>query len=106
MKWIFKTALLLALIVNLGQARELILIENISNIEDGEMVKSILKNKFYLPENFITLKSNLKKCSKNNESLLHICVTGPVDFQIMHINRYVLKSALGSIRELGEENEG
>lgn len=87
-----------------GFSREIVLIENLSSQEEGEVVKNILIKKYKIPQELITLKQNETTCSKNSESILHLCIDENGELKVARMNKYVVRNALGVFMKDSEKN--
>jgi hypothetical protein len=104
MKLIFKFFIFILLIHSTtGFSREIVLIENLSSIEEGEVVKNILVQKYKIPQELITLKQNESACSKNTESIMHLCIDENGELKVARMNKYVVRNALGVFMKSSEK---
>lgn len=97
MKLIFKNLIILYIIFLAPHlfSREVILIENIASIKEGELLRSILTKKFHLPYELITLKNINNACETKSEALIHLCLEANGELVIKKMNQYIVKNSLG-----------
>lgn len=76
-------------------ARDVILIENKANREEGILLKSILVKKFHLPHELIVLKNITTDCEARSEAIIHLCLLQNGELEVKKINQYVVKNSLG-----------
>jgi hypothetical protein len=106
MKSIFNSIFLFSLIhPTVGYSREIVLIENLSSFEEGEVVKKILVQKYKIPKELITLKQNETTCSKNTDSIIHLCIEENGELHVARMNKYVVKNTLGVFMRNSEKLE-
>ena len=77
------------------EARDIILIENMATKNEGELLKSILINKFKLPTELITLRNIHGVCEKKTEAIIYLCLDGDGKLEIKKIDQFVVKNSLG-----------
>ena len=74
MKLIINTILAFSSMVSLqAKARDIVLIENLSDATQGQVLISILTKKYHLPQAFLTYKER-QECSQSSEAVLQICI--------------------------------
>ncbi len=99
MKLTFKKSLLFALFFILFsvqlEAREIVLIENLATLSEGEVLKKILITKFHLPKELITLKHTNTACEARSEAVIHLCLQSDGELVIKKMNQYIVKNSLG-----------
>jgi hypothetical protein len=98
MKSLFKfltlsTALLAA---NPLKAREVILLENLSNEESGKMVIKILEEKFNVPLKLITYKRPNGKCTEKSEAILQLCLKADGELDIVKVDRFIMENSFSA----------
>jgi hypothetical protein len=95
MKLFSKFALIFFLIQSsITFARDIVLIENQSSKEEGEIVKKILNQKYKIPEELIKLKDIESKCTNNTEAIIHLCIDRNGELNVERMNKFVVKNAL------------
>ena len=108
MKSIFKNILFCFLFLTASKlfAREIILIENLASVSEGELLKSILIKKFHLPKELITLRNTNKFCEPKSEAIIHLCLETDGELSIKKFNQYVVRNSLGGfLNETNDEEE-
>jgi hypothetical protein len=97
MKSIFKSLIYcyLILISPTLFSREIVLIENLATISEGELLKSILIKKFHIPTELITLKNTNLPCELRSEAIIHLCLSVDGELLIKKMNQFVVKNSLG-----------
>jgi ribulose bisphosphate carboxylase small subunit len=86
-------------------ARDIVLIENLSSKEEGEIVKKILNQKYKIPLELISLKHLEQSCSTKSEAVIHICIDESGELKVAKMNKYVVKNALSVFRKNFEDPE-
>ncbi len=86
-------------------ARDVILIENRSSIDEGILVKTILTKKFHLPDELISLRQINEGCEKKSEALIHLCIDQFGELHISKMNYYVVNNSLGIFINQNEAEE-
>jgi hypothetical protein len=97
MKLIFKNLISCYLILispNLF-AREIVLIENLATVSEGELLKSILIKKFHIPTELITLKNTNLPCELRSDAIIQLCLREDGELLIKKMNQFVVKNSLG-----------
>ena len=97
MKSIFKSLICCYLILICPKlfAREVVLIENLATISEGELLKSILIKKFHLPRELITLKNTNQPCEIRSEAIIHLCLEANGELLIKKMNQFIVRNSLG-----------
>lgn len=97
MKLIFKTLPWCFLILSAPQlfARDIVLIENLASVSEGELLKSILMKKFHLPRELITLRNTHHPCESRSEAIIHLCLEANGELLIKKMNQYIVQNSLG-----------
>ncbi|MDD4972801.1 MAG: hypothetical protein PHY93_00540 [Bacteriovorax sp.] len=97
MKSIFKSLICCYLIFICPKlfAREVVLIENLATISEGELLKSILIKKFHLPRELITLKNTSQACEIKSEAIIHLCLEANGELLIKKMNQFIVRNSLG-----------
>ena len=100
MKLIFNLLLFLSLAnTSFGHARDIVLIENLSSDEEGEVVKKILNEKYKIPIELISLRLVQKNCSLKSEAIMHICIEENGELKVARMNKFVVRNALGVFKK-------
>jgi hypothetical protein len=90
----------------LAYSRDIILIENMATIKEGELIKKILKNKFHIPEELITLRNISTQCEISSEAIIQLCMNEEGELIIKKMNQYIVKNSLGVFLNQTEEKSG
>lgn len=100
MKFQFKLIITLAVIIitTNAYARDVILLENLATVQEGEMVMQILQKKFNLPRSLITYK-NKTGCSKTSEAIMQLCLKANGELEIVKMNKFVVEETLAVFLE-------
>lgn len=110
MKSIFNLCLagIILMALNQAQCREIILLENMASLSEGQMLRKILETKFQLPRSLITLKNIKTECEEKSEAVIHLCLKADGELKVIKMNQFVVKNSFGIFmnQELnGEEND-
>ena len=102
---IFTIICFLVLITPHAMSREVILIENLATLAEGELLADILVKKFKLPRELITIKNTNLPCEARSEAIIHLCLEANGELQVKRMNQYVVKNSLGVFLNQTEGDE-
>lgn len=110
MKWIIKwtvfTFSLCCILYGPGlYAREIILIENLTDPIHGKTLISILNQKYQLPQKLITYNLQKDQCTKGSDAILHLCIKRNGDIDVLKYEQKVLEKMLSVFLESEGQNE-
>lgn len=105
MKSHFKSVLIaLTLLTSLeAHSREVILIENLSTPEAGQMLLKIIQQKFNIPRKLITYRSVNRECMKTSDSIMQLCLRADGEMDIVKINKFVIEQTFRVFLEAEEK---
>jgi hypothetical protein len=102
MKLIFSILLTFLLRNSCAQARDVVVIEYIKNIESALVTKKILINTFQFPDHFIHIYKQETSCSNKTSAIVQLCILENGELEIRKINQYVLKNSFGIFLDKNE----
>lgn len=86
-----------------AQGRDVILVENLANKESGELLLKVLEEKFNIPKQLITYKSEVTECMQKTEAILQLCMRADGELDIVKIDRFIVQNSLSVFFEKGEK---
>lgn len=102
----FVTICLLSTVSLQAHARDIVLIENLASLSEGELLKSILIKKFHIPRELITLRNSHLPCDLKSDAIVHLCLETDGELVVKKMNHYVVRNSLGVFLNHKEEQEG
>lgn len=102
MKYLFKNISLSILLINspLIYSRDVILIENLASIEEGQTLLKIIQQKFNIPRKLITFKNIKKECMQNSDAIMQLCLKANGEMDIVKINKFVIEETFRVFTEV------
>ena len=107
MKFHFKSIVVLFMLLNstLSHSRNIILIENLASIDEGQMLLRIVQHKFNIPKKLVTYRNIKKECMKNSDAIMHLCLKANGEMDIVKINKFVIEETFRIFAEAGSDEQ-
>jgi len=104
MKFHFKSILFTLMLMNstMSYSRDVILIENLASVEEGQTLLRILQQKFNIPRKLITYRNSNRGCMKNSDAIMQLCLRANGEMDIVKINKFVIEETFRIFAEAGE----
>lgn len=84
------------------EARDVILVENLGERDQGELLMKILQEKFNIPRKLITYKSISNQCAKDSDAIMQLCLRKDGEMEILKLNKFVIENSLRVFLETEE----
>ncbi|MFZ4712102.1 MAG: hypothetical protein ACOYL6_00185 [Bacteriovoracaceae bacterium] len=97
MKYYFSFVFLFLLSLN-ARAMDVIVLSYTEKNMEVEIVQKLLKERFYIPENLISVEQSSNPCRKRDDVVIHLCFIKEV-MKVMYVNQKVMKEVLGVFYE-------
>lgn len=96
----FKFILIWAVISLPAYSRDIILVENQASSSEGQMLLSIIQQKFKIPRKLITYRNVKNDCQKTSEAIMQLCLQSNGELTIVKINKMVVENSLRAFQEV------